>query len=64
MYATQAKVRLQVEELERRDAPSVLTITPPMGPAIPAATTVAAQGCTSGITAHATTPSSGVVACT
>jgi hypothetical protein len=63
MNASQAKRRLQVEELERRDAPSVLTITPPHGPATPHATTVAAQGCTNGITAHASTASNGVVVC-
>ena len=55
--------RPRVEELETKDAPSTLTITPPQGSAVPAAATVADQGCTSGITAHANVASSGVVAC-
>ncbi len=58
-----AKCPLQLEELERRDAPSALVVTPPNGPATPpASASLATQGCAA-ITAHATTASNGVVAC-
>jgi hypothetical protein len=60
---TKTTIRLQLEALEDRNAPSTLTVTPPAGPATPAASTLAAQGCTSGITAHANVSSSGVVRC-
>jgi predicted RNA methylase len=58
-----AKCRLQVEELERRDAPSTLTITPPTAHATPVTATVADLGCTNGIMAHAAAASHGVVVC-
>ena len=63
MNAAKARFTLRLEQLEERDAPSTLTITPPNGPATPAAATVADAGCTNGITPHATPSSSNVVAC-
>lgn len=62
MNRTTAKTQLQVEELERRDAPSTLLITPPHGSAVPAAAFVASQGCTA-ITLHAAVVTNGVVTC-
>jgi hypothetical protein len=63
MNAAKARFTLRLEQLEERDAPSTLTITPPAGPATPAASTVADSGCTSGITPFATPASSNVVQC-
>jgi hypothetical protein len=64
MRLSGTKCRLQLEELERRDAPSTLTISPPglvRTPPTPLTATVASQGCTNGIT-HAATVTS-VVSC-
>ena len=55
---------LQLEELERREAPAVLVVTPPTTHATPPPATVAQQGCDHGITPHATAASSGVIKCT
>jgi hypothetical protein len=55
--------RPQCEEMEEKNAPSTLTVTPPATGVAPITATVADQGCTSGITAHATTASGGVVSC-
>ncbi len=63
MNATSANCRLQVEQLEQRDAPATLTITPRSDHATPHTVTIAEQGCTHGITAHASAASDGVVKC-
>jgi hypothetical protein len=54
----------QLEELERREAPATLTVTP-HAPAVaaPVTATIASQGCDHGITAHAAAASGGVVKC-
>jgi hypothetical protein len=52
-----------MEILESKEAPAALTITPPNGPATPAAATVSDTGCENGIDAHANEASNGVVAC-
>ena len=63
MDAHRLSFRPHLETLERKEAPAALTITPPNGPATPAATTVSDTGCESGIDAHANEASKGVVAC-
>jgi hypothetical protein len=63
MNPTKAKFNLRVEMLEQRDAPATLTITPPNDHATPHTATIAEQGCTHGITAHASAASNGVVKC-
>lgn len=55
--------RFRLELLDERIAPSTLTVTPPTTAASVQTATIASQGCTNGITAQATTASSGVVAC-
>jgi hypothetical protein len=47
---------LRLEELDGREAPAVLTVTPPTDHATPVTATVATQGC-DGITDHATAAS-------
>lgn len=63
MNPTKANCRLRVEMLEQREAPATLTIKPPTSHATSHTATIAAQACTNGITAHASTASNGVVSC-
>jgi hypothetical protein len=59
------RTKFRLEELESRETPSTLTVTPPSThvptPPAPITATIAAQGCTHGISVAATHTS--VVSC-
>jgi hypothetical protein len=65
MGLARAKCSLRVEELEQRDAPATLGVTPRSPqppPAAPITATIADQGFSHGVDAHATAASGGTVA--